>query len=101
MSDSLKTEARLLKLNFSMAKERLSISRRVLKEYTRLYRVGKSDLDQLIRAEESLINTEKSLLNYYILYENQLLNLASLYGKTIEYLTKRTFDVGATVEKYH
>ncbi len=99
--DSFKREFKLLKNNIALAKERLVISKRVLQEYTRLYRVGKSDLDQLIRAEESLITTEKSLLNYYISYEQKTVSLASLYGHVVEYLQRRVFKKGAAIEKHN
>lgn len=98
---ALTAELELLGKNMALALERVNIANQVLREYTRLYRVGKTDLDQLIRSEESLIGTEVSLISYYISYEQKAITLAKLYGNVERYLRSRTFSKGVTIEKHH
>ncbi len=99
--ESMKKQLELLARNIALAKERIIIAKRVLKEYTRLYRVGKTDLDQLIRAEETLISTEVSLLNYYISYEQKVADLSQLFGGVKNYLLNKKLMPGVTIEKVH
>lgn len=82
----LKKNLRQLDKNIEFSKERLILAEKTLKEYNRLYNRGRSDLDQVIRAEESLINTQVSHLRYLANRREVLFNLASLYGNLENYI---------------
>ena len=59
---------------------RLSLSKDILKEYTKLYDLGQMDLDQVIRAEEMRIGTETSIVNYRSQKERLLASLHNVRG---------------------
>lgn len=82
----LKKNLRQLDKNIEFSKERLILAEKTLKEYNRLYNRGRSGLDQVIRAEESLINTQVSHLRYLANRREVLFNLASLYGNLENYI---------------
>jgi outer membrane protein TolC len=54
-----------------------------LKEYNRLYNRGRADLDQVIRAEETLINSEISLIRQQAEFEQRFGELSYLNGTLI------------------
>ena len=70
--------------NLTSSHHRIELSQKNLKENNRLYHIGRSDFDRLMRAEESLINTERSYVNHWFLYEVAVAKKASLYGKLLE-----------------
>jgi len=85
----LKSKISILEENIKSVSERKGIATKVLKEYTRLYQLGRADLDQLIRAEENLIATEVSHVNYLANREMIISELASLYGVLEKYLINK------------
>ena len=70
--------------NLTFSHHRIELSRKNLKENNRLYHIGKSDFDSLMRAEENLISTERSYVNHWFLYEVAVAKKMSLYGKLLE-----------------
>lgn len=86
--ESLLTQIQLLEKNLVSVKSRKNLAKRALKEMTKLYNRGRADLDQVIRAEESLINTERNFVQYLAQREGLIYKLASLYGTLEEYLLK-------------
>ena len=72
--------------NISSVKDRLELADKVLREYNKLYNLGRADLDQVISAEEGLIGTEKSFIGYLVQRDNLLASLSFLYGNLGEYL---------------
>ncbi len=63
------------------ATKRLELANKTLKEYNRLYSRGRATLDQVIRAEEDLISTQQSYVNYLYLKDSNFSTLAYLRGK--------------------
>lgn len=86
--ESLLAQVELLEQNLVSVKSRKDLAEKALKEMTKLYNRGRADLDQVIRAEESLINTEKNFVQYLAQRESLTYKLASLYGSLQEYLLK-------------
>lgn len=86
--ESLLTQIQLLEKNLVSVKGRKELTKKALKEMTKLYNRGRADLDQVIRAEESLINTERNFVQYLAQRESLIYKLASLYGTLGEYLLK-------------
>ncbi|MBT6324515.1 MAG: TolC family protein [Bdellovibrionales bacterium] len=68
------------------ARRRLSFSEQVLNEYNKLFRLGKVPLDQVIRAEEGLIITEKQLLSYLLVKQVSEANAANLFDNLNNFL---------------
>ncbi len=85
--DIFKKKLEQLNKNIEFSKSRLVLAENTLKEYTKLYNRGRSDLDQVIRAEESLINTQVSHLRYIANRREVLFDLSSLYGTLEDYIT--------------
>lgn len=77
---SIQEQIAILDKNTLSAKRRLSLATQALREYNRLYSKGRADLDQLIAAEETLINTEVSYIQYLAQRERLIYGLAFLYG---------------------
>ncbi|ATH09198.1 hypothetical protein BIY24_14960 [Halobacteriovorax marinus] len=70
------------------ASERLELANKTLKEYNRLYSRGRATLDQVIRAEEELISTQQSYINYLYLKDSNFSTLAYYRGKLREAVLK-------------
>ena len=70
--------------NLKFSRRRIELSRKNLKENTRLYSIGRVDFDGLLRAEENLINTERSYFDNWFRYESTIAKKASLYAKLLE-----------------
>lgn len=70
------------------ASKRLELAQKTLKEYNLLYSRGRATLDQVIRAEEDLINTQLSYINYLYLQDSNLSTLAYYRGKLEESISK-------------
>ncbi len=77
---SIKDQINLLSANLKSSKKRLQLARKALKEYNKLYERGRADLDRLIQAEETLIDTEISHIQYLAQRERLIHSLAFLYG---------------------
>ena len=82
----LKSRLNLLEINISSALNRVKLANRVLVEYNKLYNLGRADIDQVIRAEEDLINTEKSFVQYLANRDSLLANMATLFGSLKDYV---------------
>ncbi|MCR9205844.1 MAG: TolC family protein [Halobacteriovoraceae bacterium] len=85
---SIVDQVALLDKNLESSKRRLRLAKSALKEYNRLYARGRADLDQLIQAEETLINTEINHVQYLSQRERLVHSLAFLYGKLRGFLIK-------------
>lgn len=72
--------------NIKLARKRLNIAKKSLGEFNRLYSKGRASLENVIRAEEDLINTEVSYINYLANNKRIVFSLAQLYGSLKEYL---------------
>jgi len=83
---SIKDQIKLLTVNLDSAKSRIKLAKRALAEYNRLYGRGRADLDQLIQAEETLINTEINYVQYHSQRERLVHSLAFLYGSLRKFL---------------
>ncbi|WP_417335278.1 TolC family protein [Halobacteriovorax marinus] len=70
------------------ASKRLELAEKTLKEYNRLYSRGRATLDQVIRAEEELISTQQSYINYLYLKDSNYSTLAFYRGKLREAILK-------------
>lgn len=87
--EEFQKQVKLLDETIELTSKRKTLADRALVEYTKLYRRGKADLDQVIRAEEDLINTERSLAQN--LSQRRLLSfsLASVYGNLLEFILEK------------
>ncbi len=83
---SLKGQIVLMNKNIDSMKIKVALSRKVLNEYNKLYNLGRADLDQVLKAEEGLINTERSNADFLVKREIKILELATLYGRLKDYL---------------
>lgn len=72
--------------NIKLSRKRLKIAKKALDEFNRLYSKGKASLENVIRAEEDLISTERSYVNYLAVNKRIVFSLAQLYGSLKEYL---------------
>jgi len=70
----------LINQNLKSVAQRRSLVVKKLNEYNRLYKRGRADLEQVIRAEEDLIQTEVSFARYLSSREALVYGLATLYG---------------------
>ena len=68
------------------AQRRRELAGLSLRDYNNLYGRGLADLDQVIRAEEDLINTQRSLAQYFASRRQLHLLLGLLYGNLVTYL---------------
>jgi len=68
------------------ARRRLSFSEQVLNEYNKLFRLGKVPLDQVIRAEEGLIITEKQFLSYLLVKQISEASAANIFDSLNNFL---------------
>ncbi len=81
--ESLKNQLYILEKNIASIKNRVELNKKSLKEYNRLYNRGRADLDQVIRAEETLINSEISLIRQQAEFEQRFGELSYLNGTLI------------------
>src|SRR5690606_38195973 len=86
---SLRKKKSIVESNIDSSRQRKEIATQVLREYNRLYKLGRADLDQLIRAEENLILREISYISYLADREIIVSELASLYGILEKYLINK------------
>lgn len=87
--EKLQRQIELIDQQIDSSAQKVQLARQVLKEYDRLYNQGRADLDRLIDAESSLINTENGHVSY--LYSREILaaNLHFLNNGLVEYLEQR------------
>ncbi len=74
--------------NINSVVNRYRLANDTLKEYNRLYSRGRVSLDQVIRAEEDLITTEKAFVQYQVEREKRYYALLDLYGELEEQFSK-------------
>ena len=86
--EDIKSQLTYLDKNLASVTTRYSLAKKTLKEYNKLYNRGRADLDQVIRAEESLISTEESFIQYKSKREKLFYALMDLYGELQEFVSK-------------
>jgi outer membrane protein len=84
---SIKDQILVLEENLKSSNSRLKLAQSALKEYTSLYERGRTDLDQLITSEETLIQTQISHVQYQSQREQLSYQLSFLYGILSDDLT--------------
>jgi outer membrane protein len=77
--------------NIISIRGRRRFAREVVKEYGKLYQLGKATLDQVIGAEERLIDTEISLVRSLVEREGLVISLAALSSNVKEYLATAAY----------
>ncbi len=82
---SLERRISSLEEEIGLSKKKMSLAQKALKEQNRLYYLGKRDLDEVIRSEETLISTEVSLVNNLTIYNILLGQYASVKGKLLSF----------------
>ena len=85
-AQSIKEQIKILDENITLAQKRRRYAKRALGEYNKLYNLGRANLDQVIRAEESLILTERQFARYLFSREQLMSLLVTIYGKLSNYL---------------
>lgn len=88
VENSIKKQIVLFNKNIKLVGERVLLANKTLKEFNRLYKRGRADFDQVIRAEEDLINTEITFAGYLVKRDSLTYELAHLYGTLNEYLVR-------------
>lgn len=93
LEGQIRVQLKLLKENIerysnaiSLLKQKEKIANASLKEHQRLYLRGQVSFEELIRADETLINAKISKINMYALYEQALAQYAYKSGKIISFL---------------
>lgn len=81
--DNLSFQLESNEKNLRLSKTRIRKARANLNESNRLYRIGRVDLDRLIRAEETLLQTQKSYVDNWYSFELSVAEEASWYGKLL------------------
>ena len=74
----LNSNIELSRSNKNKAKKRVALSNSIIKEYVKLFSLGRVTLDQVIQAEEDLINSQRRLAQQIVLNFNQKLELVGL-----------------------
>jgi outer membrane protein len=82
----LRKRIAILNKNLESVKLRKVLARKALTEYNKLYNRGRADLDSVIRAEESLILTEKTFVSYLAERDKASYQIAYLYGDLQNYV---------------
>lgn len=88
---SIKKRIEITNENIKTSSRSIKLAERLLKRHSLLYRLGKSDLEQIISAEEILIGSEKKLINYIGKRDVLIASLAQLYGKLHKSLLSSKF----------
>ena len=70
------------------AKRRIELAKKSLNELNRLYNLGRTDLDRVIRAEEDLISTQKSFVEFWAKYKKALAREMVFYGELMLFLVE-------------
>jgi outer membrane protein TolC len=74
------------KLNIESGTQKRSLAKKSVKSFNRLYNLGRTDLDRVIRAEENLISTETGLVSLLADYNRLLAEQSRLYGKFADFV---------------
>jgi outer membrane protein TolC len=83
---NLERRIEILKEEITFSKEKRGLAKKALKETNRLYLLGRKDFEDLIRSEETLIQTEVNLVSNVTFYNNLLAQYASLKGKLLKFV---------------
>ncbi len=86
--NALKSQLYLINQRLQSNKKRVRLANNSLNEYSKLYRKGRADLDQVIRAEEEVINTERGLAQLISNSNEIFYQLHFLYGSLENFLLK-------------
>jgi outer membrane protein len=78
--DALVKQIEALKKNIGFAKSRIKLTKKSLGEYEKLYKRGRADFDQILQAEEAMIDTQSDYTRYYANHERLVYALANVYG---------------------
>lgn len=79
----------LIRRNIKSAIDRKKWAKKALNENNRLYRISRVDIDAVLRSEEDLINTEKSIVGYLTNLHGILATKSTLYGNLENFLKSR------------
>ena len=97
LSGELEIQGKVLKENIgryaqgvTLLETKIKVAENSLQEHQKLYLRGQVSFEELIRAEETLINTKISKMNMYSLYEQSISQLALLSGNIIKFLNNYT-----------
>ncbi len=77
----LRAELTKLKENLKSAQNRLNFERKILKEQNKRYNRGQVDLDQVLTAEEALLDAERSYYQYFTRVLVLGLGINHIYGE--------------------
>lgn len=87
--DKMLKQLGLIDKQIDSSEEKMKLAKQVLGEYTKLYNQGRADLDRLIDAESSLINTQNGHVSYLFNREILAANLLYVDNKLMEYLESK------------
>lgn len=97
LKGQLEVQVRVLKENLvryekaiSILKKKVSIANNSVKEHQKLYIRGQVSFEEMLRAEETYINSKISQMNMYSLYDMSLAQLAYISGNIIKFLNMYT-----------
>ncbi len=62
--DYLKQQLNSAQLNLKLAQEAIALNEKAVNQFSRLFKTGRTGLEQVIRAEEEFLNSEKSYFEY-------------------------------------
>ena len=82
--EELSRQLEITKKNIRSSSQSIILSRNTLDEYSKLYRLGKVSLDQVINAEQLLIANQKKHIGYLASGHIHEIDLFLLSGKLIE-----------------
>ena len=80
----IKSQLEINKKNIQSSSQSILLSKKTLNEYNKLYRLGKVSLDQVINAEQLLIENQKKHIAYLATGHTQKIDLLLLSGDLIE-----------------
>ncbi|MEH0860319.1 TolC family protein [Halobacteriovorax sp. DPLXC-1] len=83
--EALTNTMRLIDKTIDLVLKRHKLATLSVKEYNKLYSRGRADFDNVISAEERLINTENKYVEYISRREKLYFNLLDIYGKLEQY----------------
>lgn len=85
-SKIIEDQIRLYLENLKNSVLKISFAKKNLSEHIKLYNLGRIELDRVIDAEETLIQTQTSHIELWTSYLRSLSQSASLYGKLMSFL---------------
>lgn len=77
----IKVRIRSVEKNLKNVLERYELAKLTVTEFNKLYNRGRANLDQVLRAEEELIQTEQYFVQYTAQKELELYGLYEIYGQ--------------------